>query len=193
MVYTNNVPQANQQISATQSPILGNFTFLPVSIGAEHNFNASGTGSDTYHLQASMPNRTGGDPVALPSGTNGMFYVLGGDAKFLANDLQVCQLTKGSAVANGYQWVGRVLIQWGWQPSSNSDNDSLDFNTPFPTKVFMIQAECTRTTEQPVTTNGSSVLITRLPNGSQPSLTAFNYSTRGSSVINGFWWLAIGN
>ena len=82
MAYTNNVPQGNQQIAATQPLIQENFGFLPMAIGQEHNFNASGTGTDTYHLKASMPNLVGGDPIALPAGTNGMYYVLGGLPKF---------------------------------------------------------------------------------------------------------------
>lgn len=82
MVYTSNVPQANQAIATTQPIIQANFGFLAASIGQEHNFNASGSGTDTYHKFCSMPNRGGGDPVAVPAGTNGQFYVLNSTAKF---------------------------------------------------------------------------------------------------------------
>jgi len=78
--YTSNVPQANQQIAATQVPILSNFGFLATGIGTEHNFNASGSGSDMWHLRASMPNQA--DPVALPGTTNGMYYVGSDSPKF---------------------------------------------------------------------------------------------------------------
>jgi hypothetical protein len=81
MVYTNAVPQANQQISTTQSPIEANFQFIQAAVNQEHNFPVNATDpTQTYHLQASMPNRA--DPVALPAGTNGMYYVNGGVPKF---------------------------------------------------------------------------------------------------------------
>jgi hypothetical protein len=71
--YTNNTPQANQTIAQTQPLILNNFAFLANSIGEEHNFNAAGNGTDTYHLQASMPNQA--LSPALPASTNGMYFV----------------------------------------------------------------------------------------------------------------------
>lgn len=79
--YTNNVPQSNQRIADTQPLIQANFGFLEDAINQEHNFDATDA-TKTYHLQASMPNLAGGDPVALPSGTNGLYYVLGGIPKF---------------------------------------------------------------------------------------------------------------
>lgn len=79
MAYTSNVPQANQQIAATQGPINANFQFLLSSIGQEHNFDVSDA-TKTYHLKASMPNMV--DPIALPPGINGIYYVKGGQPWF---------------------------------------------------------------------------------------------------------------
>lgn len=72
MSYTNNTPQANQQIASTQGPILANFQFIQSSIGQEHNFNASDP-TQTYHLKASMPNIA--LSPAIPGGCNGVFFV----------------------------------------------------------------------------------------------------------------------
>jgi hypothetical protein len=84
MVYTSNVPQASQAIATTQPIIQANFGFLAASIGQEHNFNASGTGTDTYHLKASMPSQS--DPAgALTAPITGVYYVSGGKAKFYNN------------------------------------------------------------------------------------------------------------
>lgn len=81
MVYTNAVPQANQQISTTQAPIEANFQFIQAAINQEHNFPVNATDpTAVYHKQASMPNQA--DPVALPAGTNGIYYVNGGNPKF---------------------------------------------------------------------------------------------------------------
>ena len=84
MAYTSTVPQANQAISTTQPIIQANFGFLAASIGQEHNFNAAGSGTDTYHLKASMPSQA--DPAgALTSPITGVYYVSGGAAKYYNN------------------------------------------------------------------------------------------------------------
>lgn len=80
MVYTNNVPQGNQQIATTQPLIQANFGFLNTGLAVEHNFNAAGSGSDMYHLKASMPNL--GLSPALPAGTSGVYFVSSGGAYF---------------------------------------------------------------------------------------------------------------
>lgn len=80
MTYTNNVPQGNQQIATTQPLIQANFGFLDTAIGQEHNFDSTDA-TKTYHLQAAMPNKVT-DPVALPTSTNGIYYVKGGVPKF---------------------------------------------------------------------------------------------------------------
>lgn len=84
VIYTNNVPQANQKISTTQPIINANFNYIQQAVGQEHNFVANATDPTmTYHIQASMPNLVSGeDPEALPTGTNGLYYVLGGDSKY---------------------------------------------------------------------------------------------------------------
>lgn len=120
MAYTNNVPQGSQQIATTQPIIQANFGFLQSGIGIEHNFAPGGSGSDMYHLQASMPNRAGGDPIALPAGTNGMYYVRGGLPKFyntIANFIQLTNtpykiLTGTVALTNNSQTVFLTVPQF---------------------------------------------------------------------------------
>lgn len=105
MAYTQNVPQANQQIATTQPIIEANFQFMQTGVGQEHNFNPAGSGSDMYHTQASMPNKLV-DPVALPMGTNGMYYVKGGVPKFYngnAFEIQITQLFQ-------FQTGGSILL-----------------------------------------------------------------------------------
>lgn len=79
MAYDNNVPQATQTIAQTQPIINENFAFLDSAIDQEHNFDVTDA-TKTYHKQASMPNQA--DPVALPAGTDGIYYVNGGLPKF---------------------------------------------------------------------------------------------------------------
>jgi hypothetical protein len=82
MTYTPNIPQAAQTIAFTQAPLQANCNFLQTAIGEEHNFNVADA-TQTYHLQASMPNLA--DPSSFPVGAgsvNGMYYVSGGVPKF---------------------------------------------------------------------------------------------------------------
>lgn len=103
MVYTNNVPQGNQQIATTQPIIQANFDYIQKAVGQEHNFVANDTDpTHTYHLQASMPNRA--DPVGLPVGTNGMYYFSAGLPKVFISGLGAQFLSFGattSQVFNG--------------------------------------------------------------------------------------------
>lgn len=81
MTYTPNVPQANQTIAQTTSPIRDNFTYLDDALQEEHSFNGSAPGVLVgTHLRTSMPNQA--DPGSLPAGTNGTYYVNGGNPKF---------------------------------------------------------------------------------------------------------------
>jgi hypothetical protein len=79
MVYTNNVPQGNQTVAFTQPLIQANFGFLQDAIGLEHVFDPTDP-LNTAHQHASMPNQP--DPVTLPPGTNGQYYINGGVPKF---------------------------------------------------------------------------------------------------------------
>lgn len=98
MAYDNNVPQATQTIAQTQPIINENFAFLDDAIDQEHNFDVTDA-TKTYHKQASMPNQA--DPVALPAGTDGMYYVNGGLPKFYNGTayslIGNVQVTTGSA------------------------------------------------------------------------------------------------
>jgi hypothetical protein len=155
MVYTANVPQANQAIATTQPTILANFNFLASSIGQEHNFNGAGSGTDTYHLQASMPNKSV-DPTSLPAGTNGVYYVLGNTAKFY-NTSQVGGNLLGAVNAminfNGTGATGQSLNAGGNQ-IRNSFNINASLSTHDSTGNYTI------TFTNPLPSINGCVLIT---------------------------------
>lgn len=75
MSYTPNVPQANQTIASTTTPIRNNFSFLNTDLQVEHSFNGvpGGGVAEGVHLRTSMPNQA--DPGSLPAGTSGQYYV----------------------------------------------------------------------------------------------------------------------
>lgn len=84
MAYTPDVPQGNQTIASTTDLIRNNFEFLQAQQQQEHVFNGDPPNLpgaiNGIHLRASMPNQA--DPITLPTGSNGMYYVSGGQPKF---------------------------------------------------------------------------------------------------------------
>lgn len=90
MTYTPSVPQANQTIAATQSPINANFQYLNTALQYEHNFNNVLAGVQLgSHQSCSMPN-LGGLPF-LGTLINGVYYVNGSQARYNngTNDYQL--------------------------------------------------------------------------------------------------------
>jgi len=82
MSYTPNVPQANQQIASTQSPIQSNFTVIQTNMQQDHSWNGNAINSQTdgTHQQVQLPNIS--DPSALGTGINGVYYCNSGNPKF---------------------------------------------------------------------------------------------------------------
>lgn len=191
MTYTPNTPQGNQTVAATQSPILNNFTFLDNAINQEHNFDVSDA-TKTYHKQASMPNRA--HPVALPAGTNGMHYVNGGQARYY-DGTNYSQLTGALASANGYQWIGSVLLQWGFVNGNLSSlgTGQVTFPVAFPTAPFSIQTTPYFNTASSTNSAGTVFVRNTVSSPSSPLPATFNWLYNGSGGATGFYWMAIGN
>lgn len=140
-VYDDNVPQATQTIAQTQPIINENFVFIKGAIGQEHNFDDADD-TNTYHLQASMPNMA--DPVALPAGTNGMYYVSGGLPKYY-NGTQV-----GGAVVlpilaagqfngvSGLSWRSSFNINTGTSSRTAEGLYTIKFTNALPNTNYYI-------------------------------------------------------
>lgn len=191
MAYTQNVPLGNQQIATTQPIIESNFQFLQADLGVEHNFNASGSANDMYHLKASMPN-IASPPSGPPAGTNGMYYVQGGEARFINNAGKVNQLTLGNNIPQGYQWIGGVLIQWGFvfETLSNNLKDVANFNIAFPTICFFVVAQPFYDSSN---TPQGRATVAVASDGTFPTTSQFQWkSFTDSGDYTGFYWYAIG-
>lgn len=81
MAYTANVPQANQQISSTQAPILGNFTYINTAMQIDHAWNGNEINlqADGSHQKVSLPNQAVDITGALPTGIANIEYCIGGN------------------------------------------------------------------------------------------------------------------
>jgi hypothetical protein len=187
MSYTNSTPQASDQIANTQPLILNNFAFLEDSINQEHNFNAADP-TQTYHLQASMPNLSGSP--SLPAGTNGLYYVSGGNARFY-DGTNISKLTEAVPTPIGYQWIGRTLIQWGLEGVSGTGPQpgTTNYSTAFSAAPFIIQTTPFFGNSTP---QGVMVVAIQSVSGS-PSTTQFSWVfNTNSGDYSGFYWMAIG-
>lgn len=81
MPYTNNVPQANQTIAATQAPILGNFSYIDTAMKIDHAWNGNEINSQApgTHQKVSFPNQASDITGALPTGISSIMYAIGGN------------------------------------------------------------------------------------------------------------------
>lgn len=178
MAYNNNVPQGNQTIASTTDPIRNNFAFIQSAVGQEHNFDPTDP-TQTYHTIASMPDF--GSTPALPANTNGVYYVNSGEARFVNNSGNVSKLTGALVSANGYQWLGRVLVQWGNVAVAEAGSGTVNFPAAFTT-LYTLQLTVNR-----VGAPGSSVTA----NFTAASATQFSYRI-SNDTCNLMYWFAIG-
>lgn len=181
MAYNNNVPLGSQTIAYTTDPIRNNFAFLQTGIGLEHNFDATDA-TKMYHTQVSMPD-LGGAPV-LPSGTNGLLYLVSGELRYLDGSNRVNRLTAANISAKGYQWLGRSLIQWG-DESLAIGNIDVTFQIAFPVGVYSIIV----TPHKNLSASNPSDFYVR-----DDSVTVNGFRIRNASASSfGFYWMAIGS
>lgn len=186
MPYDNNTPLPTDTIASTTDPIRNNFAFIQTDLQEEHSFNSNLAGvAEGAHKKVSMPNLVGAP--ALPAGTDGMYYVLAGQAKYLDNASRVYNLTLGDRSANGYQWIGRCLIQWGIVSSITSG--TVTYPIAFPQSVFNIQSTVTYSTLD-LPNSAANVYVVK---STTTPLTKFNWYYRGSGNGTGFYWMAIGH
>ncbi len=77
MTYTNNVPQGNQTIAQTTTPIRNNFLYLDTALKVDHAFNGNEIGGQApgTHQKISFPNQAV-DIAALPAGIDAIQYCI---------------------------------------------------------------------------------------------------------------------
>jgi hypothetical protein len=187
-IYTPNVPQGNQQISATQGPIQGNFQYLQATLTKDHEITSlnSATAIEGYHKVVHLTAQA--VPATIASITQVYSRVAGSDTQlFVKNSAgQISRLTGHSAAASGYQYMGGIIIQWGNTLTSASTTVSFPNATAF--------------------TNCWVVLATPVFSGAVTPSTYQNIGIRSVSATNFVWtfqsegnimpsfnWIAIGS
>lgn len=209
MTYNPGIPTPTQNLSVSQGLLKDNFTAADNSFGTNHFPFSDLTANNGLHRDINQFKRVGNAPNLTdtytlftkdytPDTTGGtadtqLFGVTGAGG--------VSQFSGNLATADGWAWVGGVLLQWGFVTDPNITNgtangtvtfkDRVTGAIPFPNNCFVV-----------IGTNTYSVLATGTRTASLSISKAaggvtkdkFDWSFNGSSgAATGFFWYAIGN
>ncbi len=183
--YIQNIPASGNDPSADQPNMFINTNSLFNYLSVDHiPFNVNNSG---YHKVIHMTTQTL-DPVT--TATFGQLYtksvtinaIIDNQLFYKTGLGTISQLTGGNQVANGYQYIGGILMQWGVKLAPGSSG-SVVFPTPFPAACFNVSITQRR--------DGSNSTQGMYINGI-PSQSGFNYNGSSSSD-EAIYWIAIGN
>ena len=199
--YTPGYPPDGSSLGQTKAVIRDNLdgTFQTLNVDHVNNNGQPGSQPAGYHTiihevtQTNVSTVTGVNQIF--SGIPGTLIVNGVTTKNIPpnGDTQLysltgmgglSQLTGNNASANGYNWVGGILLQWGSTTAvANSSSTTVTFPVTFPTAVFSVQAT--------VVTNDNSSIRFSILNNASPS--GFVTSQTSSAHFTRLYWFAIGN
>lgn len=199
--YTPGYPPDGSSLGQTKSTIRNNLdgTFLTLAVDHVNNNGDPGGQPAGYHTiihevtQTNVSTVTGVNQIF--SGVPGTLVVNGvttpnipsnGDTQLYALTGMggLSQLTGFNASANGYAWVGGILLQWGSTTAvNNSSSTSVSFPKTFPHAVFSVQATV-------VTDNNSTIRFSLEGNA---TTSGFTTTQTSSSHFIRLYWIAIGN
>ncbi len=192
--FNTGVPAAANNPSTDQNPMQVN----NASNAAIWNVDHFGFGNNLggWHNVIHIPQITGNtDPAATTVPANaGQVYTrtIGGDLQLFYESSGgiISQLTTPgvtpSANLPGYSYLpGGVIFQWGNGISTGaSPNVSVTFPLTFPSAIFNIQM-------LPLEASNSRRLW-HLNSNTTAGFTAYLQDTNGASVVNAFYWMALG-
>lgn len=202
--FTLGEPPDGSSLGSTKVAIRNNIdgTFQTLNVDHVNNNGLPGSNPPGYHLvihqvkQTATPGQMAGvnqifagDPAVLinpnttkvngiPSNGDTQLFALTGGGGF-------SQLTGNSSGINGYQWIGGVLIQWGFTTVSAAT--PVTFPVVFPNNCYNVQV----TNAAIAVTAGAiaSSIVTTV------TLSQFSFvkTTTGAVTTPGIYWMAIGN
>lgn len=226
MAFTRNRPTASELLQNSQSLIYNNFNDSDTSFGVEHfqfsdtsanngrhkivgQLAETATGSGVFRTRSGVGAVTANFPATVAS-VNQLFVAnYTPDYTGSTVDTQlfaktgagvVSQLTGYSGQEDGWQWVGGLLIQWGFVSQTTSvANQTLTFkdrvagpNIAFPNNCFNVTA--TVAINGALSTSAVNQIYIFKNNGPSPSKDNFHWTlVANSSNVRGFFWVAIGN
>lgn len=186
--YNINIPAAQNNPSNDQPLMQTNTNSTSQLIGIDHVTFNDAVNPNGYHTVIHQTLQ-GSDP-AIIAGINQLYSKnvtvgLSTDTQlFVRSGLGIIsQLTGFSAVANGWQQLGGIIIQWGQSAVlAQPANTTINFPRVFPNACFSVVITPIR--------NATNVDIVYLVSKATASFVAKNTSSGGITTIN---WMAIGN
>jgi hypothetical protein len=208
--YFRGYPPDGSSLGQTKSVIRDNLdgTFDTLNVDHVNNNGQPGSNPAGYHTvihevtQTSVSTVTGVNQ--LFSGVPGTLVVNGtttpaipsnGDTQLysLTGQGVLSQLTGSNASANGYTWIGGILLQWGTcNFKTNGNTVSNNFTIPFPNNVFSLQV-----TAKPLLPFVNAAFSFSVATAAGPNISSFQIngsaSEGGSGSLSGATYMAIGN
>lgn len=227
MAYTINRPTASEKLKTSQPLIRDNFTSSNTSFGVDHYPFNDGTANDGRHRIIKQTNENPLNPAQtrIRDGQGNTFTFFPTNisnvnqtfsAQYVPDytgavaDTQlfaetgaggISQLTGNFATQEGWQWLGGVLLQWGFVSKTSSaanqttvfqDRGSPAQGIPFPNACFNVQGTIVYN-GAPNSTKRNSIIIEK-NNMPSPSRLEFKWTIIVEDpTVLGFFWTAIGN
>lgn len=206
--YTLGYPPDGSSLGQTKSTIRNNLdgTFETLNVDHVNNNGQPGSNPAGYHTIIHEVTQTNVTTISgvnqIFSGVPGTLIVNGVTTKNVPSngDTQLysltgmgglSQLTGNNASANGYCWMGGILIQWGTGPvAAKPTISSFSFPVQFPNACFSVTFG-TRYANLDPSPSSNPVFFY----GSTPTFTTSGFSMVNSSSNTpvSIYWIAIGN
>lgn len=206
--YQPNIPTGTVDLDQDYLNLQGNFQQLDISFGVDHKTFSDATAQNGYHTKvhlvptstvaSNMPKNQPITPVVPTPGYGQLFSAQIADGfdtdealYFLTGGNKELQLTRNLVPvmsSNGYTFMaGGLVIQWGVKaaPPATGTVTFATSNKAFPNNCFVVTCSMKYTGTAPNT--ASSVSVTGL------TKTQFDFTIKGSSNFDGFYWIALGN
>lgn len=214
--YNTSVPATNNNPSVDQPQMLINTQSINTLIGGDHHTFNDNLGG--YHTNIHQDQITGNADPANIANIN-QFYVktVTPNATVNTPDTQlfaetgtgvISQLTGyatraytqgGVSFRDGYQWIGGILLQWGFTfvGSTGVVSNTVTFKDrhtgmiPFPTRCISVQATPINNSPAGFSSSSRATVSIEMDN---ISATQFSFTFIGNdTTFTGFTWWAIGN
>jgi len=198
MPFNPNIPQPTDKLSNSQVDLLNNNIALDATFGVDH-IPFSTASNNGFHKVVHLVTQ-GSDPIGstltvyskIPTNPPGAV-----DAQLFSRTPLggVSQLTGANETFEGWQWLGGVLMQWGFvtlNGASGIQTGSVNFTTRIGPISYTFDTYNIQITPSYTSPSGPSGQAT-ISVARNPTVNGFSWiATKTSSNFTGFYWVAIG-
>lgn len=186
MAYNENIPQASDNPSQSQSQILSNFQEISTAFNLDHgNFNSGDQGKHTLVdlVRQSLPQSANANEgllfSALINGASELFYGKDGTTASQMSGI-IPSTGGGSAVSYSWDFIDGMSIRFGNVVHSGTST-VITFDTPFPNNSYVVL----------ISPQGAAALNTA-SNVQGLALNQFTIATVNSAAASSYFYIALG-